>query len=59
MDKYTTQTILDAIKLDATIDKDIKKAEEAKTILPTETFALCDTINDLVISLKALRANLK
>jgi len=59
MDKYTTQAILDAIKLDATIDEKEKAKEEVKTILPTETYALCDMINSLINKIEHARTSLK
>jgi hypothetical protein len=59
MEKYTTQKILDAVKLDATIDAKEKAKEEAKTILPTETYALCDMINSLINKIEHARLNRK
>ena len=56
MDKYTTQAILDAIKLDDKISEDEKKKEEAKVILPIETYAICDMMNDIQIKLARLGA---
>ena len=54
-DKYTTETIKNTISLNKDIPAETKDAENAKTALSDEAFAVCELLDNLTHKFEQLR----
>jgi hypothetical protein len=54
MEKYTTTALINSIQ-----DVKEKEAEEKKVILSNDSFAICEFIENLTISLERLRISVR